>query len=402
MGDDRGPDRASSSVWNELRGRLHGVLERFGLNNDALLLMLKSVVAATLAWFIAEDVLGAPSSTFAPFSAVLMIHATVSRSVNHSLRYVTAMVGGVVLAGILLPLLGPAVWTFALLVVSALLLGQWRRLGSHGSQVTVAAMFSYAAFFQASDRTSSWMQLASITGLIVLGCVIGVVTNLAIVPPLRYRTAEHGVQTLAHTLARLLEDITERLRSGELDANQAESWWERASEFRNTVAQTRYSVEDAAETVRLNPRRLLLRRGPSFAGHRSTVSALGSHSEQIYSITRALNDISQAERLDSAQKSFLVHYADTLEAAASGIRVLGDLHTYQDLREENELDDRIEQGRSAHRSLSELIDVHHLDKSSRWPVYEALQIDGRRLVEELAQAEHELARLESTSRPRGP
>ncbi len=377
-----------------LRARLRGGLERAGLDDDALLLVGKSLVAATASWIIAETIMKAPSSTFAPFSAVLIIHASVSRSVNHSVRYVIAMVSGVALSGLLLPLLGPAVWTFALLVLLALLLGQWRQLGSQGPQVTVAAMFSYAAYAQARGWESSELQLAGIIGLVVLGCCIGVLVNLVIMPPLRYRTAEHGVQTLARMLGKLLEDIAERLRAGEVDGNQVEAWWDRANEFRNTVSQTRYSVEDAAESLRMNPRRLLMRRGPPFAGHRSTVSGLGSISEQLYSLTRALSDVSKAERLEPAQERFLSCYAEVLEAAATTARALGDLHSYEDLRQENDLDDHIERGRDAHRRLDDEVEVRRLDEHNRWPAYEALHIDGRRLIEELSQVEHELAHLE--------
>ncbi|RCW45350.1 uncharacterized membrane protein YgaE (UPF0421/DUF939 family) [Halopolyspora algeriensis] len=400
MGDGRTEERTSGRARSWLQGlvgRGRDPLERFGLSSDALLLIVKSVVAATLGWLIAEVVLNAPSSTFAPFSAVLMLHATVSRSVNHSFGFAAAMTGGVALAGALVPLLGPSLGTFALLVLLASLLGRWRKLGSQGVQVTVAAMFSYAAFFQADSGPSSWLHLASIAGLVVLGCFIGVGTNLVIVPPLRYRTAEHSVRILAQQLCGLLGDIAACLRAGHHDSNQVDAWWDRANELQNTVAQARSSVEDAAETLRLNPRRLLLRQNPSFAGHRRTVSSLERATEQLRSLTRAFSDISRTGHLDDAQQAFLRSYADVLDAAAAATRVLGELHTYADLRQDNDLDHHIHQGRTAHQYLNDHINAHRLDDRDHWPVYEALHTDGRRLVEELARAEHELAQLDSTT-----
>lgn len=58
-------------------------------------------------------------------------------------------------------------------------------------------------------------------------------------------------------------------------------------------------------------------------------------------VTRALTDVSKAEHLDSAQKTFLYSYADIFKATAAGTRVLGSLHTYDDLHEDDELDSAV-------------------------------------------------------------
>ncbi|GAA3358142.1 aromatic acid exporter family protein [Saccharopolyspora gregorii] len=82
-----------------LRRGLRSLSEHVRDHADTWLLLLKSVVAATLSWWIAAGALGAQAASFAPFSAVLLVHSTVSRSLNHSVRYLAAMVSGIVLAG---------------------------------------------------------------------------------------------------------------------------------------------------------------------------------------------------------------------------------------------------------------------------------------------------------------
>ncbi len=216
---------------------------------DTGLVIAKSSVAATAAWVLAVA-LEAPSATFAPFTAVLMMHATISRSIDHALRYTSAMLGGVVLAGLLSPLLGPAWWTFGLLVVLALSLGRWRRLGAHGPQVAVAAMFAYVSLVQPSDRHFNWGALAGIAGMVLLGAVIAIVVNFAMLPPLRYRAAQNGVRTLSREATGLLCEVANGLRSEESLEQYIESWTERADQLSDRAVAVRRSVEDAAESMR--------------------------------------------------------------------------------------------------------------------------------------------------------
>ena len=117
---------------------------RASANRDSLLLLFKAVIAATAAWIIANDVVGAPSPTFAPFSALLMVQATISGSLRDAVRFAGAMVSGVVLAGLMVPLLGTSTGTFAGVVLLTSALGRWRKLGEHGPQMVVAALFAFA------------------------------------------------------------------------------------------------------------------------------------------------------------------------------------------------------------------------------------------------------------------
>lgn len=149
------------------------------------LLVFKGALAATLSWFLARDVLNAPSATFAPFSAVLMMQDTVSRSFDHALRYTAAMLGGIVLAGFAVPALGANWATFGLLVLLGLLVGRWRGLGAYGPQAAVAVMFAFTSLAQSDATTPDWFSLAAILEMVLLGSAIAVVVNLALFPPLR-------------------------------------------------------------------------------------------------------------------------------------------------------------------------------------------------------------------------
>lgn len=379
------------------RGRR--LLARAGLGGDTLLVIGKCMIAAGVSWFLAETLLQAPSATFAPFSAVLIVHATVSQSLSHSARFVAAMLAGVVLTGLLAPLLGSGVFVFAAIVLVALLIGQWRRLGSQGAQVAIAAMFAYRSFEQAPDWPSSWMQLASISGLVLLGAAIGVLTNLLIVPPLRYRPAEQGVRTLARRVSDQLITIANGLREGTPSADQADEWSHRVGELPNLVEQTRWNLEHASETMRFNPRRLFMRTSVSFTGYRYTVNALAHVVDQLPPITRSLTFVAD-DGAEVHHQRFLQSYAQILDAVAGATRQLGELHSLHDLREESDLDTHLEHGRQACQQVKQHLDNADVSEPGQWPAYQALHADSLRIIEDIARTQHQLARIAAGQHPR--
>lgn len=388
-----GPVSRLRSRWRRMTSSISRGVGHPGPDRDALLTILKSVIAATAAWLIANDLLGAPSATFAPFTALLMVQATISQSLDQSVRYAGAMVFGVVLAGLLTPVFGAAAYTFAGLILVALIFGRWRKLGQQGPQVGVAALFAYSTFSQSGSSSTSYLQLASIAGLVVLGCGLGVITNLAIVPPMRYRSAEYGISSLSRSLCDLLTDVSEGL-SGVPDRDQAEAWQHRADQFPDTVAQARSTVEHAAETMRFNPRRLLLRGSSSFEGHRTILNALERATEQLRSTTRGLTYAASSDHPHEQQHDeFLVGLADVLAATAETARILGQLHSANDSERLHELDQAIEQARRSYSDLVDQVEGERLDSPDQWPIYGALQTDAHRLVEEFIQARHSLDQL---------
>ncbi len=401
MGESPASAQNRASTGKQATTRLRRVIRTVrrgighaGPDRDTLLAIVKSVLAATAAWLIANNLLGAPSAAFAPFTALLMVQATISQSVDQSARYAVAMVAGVVLAGLLTPVLGATTWTFAGLILIALLFGRWRKLGRQGPQVGVAALFAYSSFTQSGASSASYLQLASIAGLVLLGCTLGVITNLVVVPPMRYRSAEYGISALARSLCDLLSDLSRGLRDGVPGRDQAEAWQHRADQFPDTVAQARSTVEHAAETMRFNPRRFFLRGSSSFEGHRTSVNALERASEQLRATTRGVTYAATTDHPHHAEHDqFLAAHADLLAAVAEAARVLGELHSAEDTQRLDELNDATDRARQAYSTLAEQAERQELDSPQQWPIYGALQTDAHRLVEEFIQARDSLAWL---------
>ncbi|MFJ6786700.1 aromatic acid exporter family protein [Streptomyces angustmyceticus] len=298
-----------------------------GHERDTLLLIGKSTLAATVAWVISYDLLQAQSPAFAPFSAVLIMQVTVYQSLLQSLRYVGAVVTGVAVQAALGFLAGPDLLTFVLVALVALVIGRWPALGSQGSQVVTAAFFAFSTYISAASGLDKVTQLGQIVLLVLIGCGVGVIVNVAVVPPMRYRSAEHGIRTLAHELCDLVGDMHPALREGEFDEERSKHWRSRAAQTEKLISQARSGLRTAEESLYYNPRRLLRRyqeRHTSFEGYGAVLEALERASYQVASLTRSLDKWQEGEE-SSARRSFIGRYADFLAAVGDITQVLGTL-----------------------------------------------------------------------------
>ncbi|MEU1295226.1 aromatic acid exporter family protein [Streptomyces sp. NPDC005840] len=309
--------------WARARAWWLRALRHEGTERLTLLWTGKAALAATLAWTVAHVLLDARSPAFAPFSAVTTMYVTVYRSLVQSLRYLVAVTLGVAVQAALGFLAGPDVLTFAIVAVVALVIGRTGLLGDQGPQVATAAFFAFSTYVAAADHADRVAQLGQIVLLVLIGCAIGTAVNLAVAPPLRYRSAEHGVRVLARTLYELTSDMYPALRDGVLEAEDTGRWRERSSWSGGFVAQARADLDIARESVPFNPRRLLRRnRGHGgFQGYASVLDALERTLHQFASLARSLDQWREAEN-DYSYRRFLDRYAAFLEAVSESAREL--------------------------------------------------------------------------------
>ena len=289
-----------------------------GHERHTVLLICKSTLAAVFAWLIAYNVMKVQSPAFAPFSAVLIMQVTVYQSVLQALRYVGAVSAGVALQGVVGYMAGPDLMTFAVVAFAAVCIGRWRPLGSQRSQVATAAFFAFSTYVTATSDTQRWSQLGQIVLLVLIGCGIAVLVNVLVLPPMRYRSAEKGIHTLAHSLCNLVSDIYPALREGELEEERTRHWRERASQLGPIADQAQSSVLTAWESTYYNPR-LMLRRHrhhTTFSGYHSVIDALERVTYQVGSMTRSLDQAHREDTGTQEHRDFLRRYGDLLAELA--------------------------------------------------------------------------------------
>ncbi len=360
------------------RAKDHGGRER-----EVVLLVVKSTIAAVASWALANQ-LGMSSATFAPFSALLVVQSTVYRSVLNSLRFVAAVLAGVIVAGAVGPLLGQHIGSFALMIFVGLLIGRWNRLGSQGSQVPVAAIFAYS-----SISTGQLAMLGDIALAVLLGAGVGVLVNMLLAPPVRTRDAAQGVLEMSRSIREVLTDVAGGLRQGVPSTEDAEDWLRRSRNLDRTLSRARSSIEHGAESVQFNPRRLLMSRSAttSFAGYRTAAEALSRAAEQVRSVTYELTFTARDEQRRGEQYAeFLQSYADLLDRAVEATDDLGQPDN-EDGTGYSGLDEHVEQGREIFRRLAEQVENKEFDSPDQWPAYGALITNAQRLLDEFDHAQ---------------
>lgn len=355
--------------------RLHRARRFAGHERQTALLVAKSGVAAVLAWYLAVNVVGSTQPSYAPFTALLVVQSTVYRSLLQSLRYVGAVTLGVGAAGFAEVALGRAVAAFAVMIALGLLIGRWHRLGQMGIQVPIAAVFAYTAL-SSSQPVALW----SIVSMVLLGAATGLVVNLALLPPMRYGTAAEGLQELATAVHTLLRDVSDGLREGTPEGDTVRAWDDRARDMDNTVARARHAVEQGAESISYNPRRLLSRQAPTgFAGYRTMVESLHRAVDQLRGITGGLQYAVDDEDGHFAGESFLRAYGEFLSLAAAVARYAGTV----DEEDRQNLAESLHAGYERYEEL-----VRDTETGDVWPSIGALLADAARLLEEFDRAQH--------------
>ncbi|BBY83553.1 hypothetical protein H7I53_26060 [Mycolicibacterium pulveris] len=376
---------AALSRW---AGRARRALAQRNLDRDNLLMLGKSVLAGTVAWLLASQVFDATHATFAPFSAVLLMQITIADSVQMAIRYTAAVVVGVCLAGAIVLPWGAQPWLFPVILLLALGLGRWHRLGSQGINVTVAAIFAYGAFAMPDPGISPSSQLPEIAGMVVLGASVAVTINLLVAPPLRYRSAGYAVEAFSDSLSDLLTDVVEGLESGTLDADAATEWRRYANDILRLAVQVRATVDHADQTSKFNPRRLLVREHRSFDGYRVTIQAADRITGQVRSVTSGLSRLAERDPGDPQPRygGFVRHLATVLSAVRDAVAAMGAIHSIADLTDGEPLAHAAGSCRAALDNLASHARGKQLDQPTQWSVYGGLYTDAQRLCDEIGWA----------------
>lgn len=376
--------RAAEQGWRARTGQwFNRATGADGHERHTAALIGKSALAATASWVIAYHYVGAQSPAFAPFSAVVIMQLTVYQSLLQALRYVGAVSAGVALQGALGFLAGPELLTFVLVALVAMVIGRWRHLGSQGSQVTTAAFFAFSTYVSASGNTERLSQLGQIILLVVIGCGIGVVVNVAILPPMRYRSAEHGIHTLARSLFNLVSDIYPALSEKRMDGERTRHWRQRAEDLPGIVSQAQASVHLARESTYYNPRRLLRRHGrhTTFSGYQEVVDALGRVAHQVSSLVRSLDQWHDG-RSGKSHDEFFQHYGDFMFSLAHITDLFSSIDEDHLADQARELCSAAQSSQDSHSRLVEEAEAGSLPLSDLSQPYGILLVEATRLMDE--------------------
>jgi len=297
--------------------------------------LLKTVVAAVVAWVLAVQVFGLAQPFLAPWAALLVVHATIYRTFSRGVRQVAATVLGVLLAAATAQTLGLNPWSLGLTLLAGLLVGQVRFLRSDS---TVAAATSLFVLTTGSNQTENIMRLLD-TGV---GVGVGLLVNLAVWPPFQDRSATRAVDAIDDAIGALLCDMAQGLRAYP-DEDEVDSWIDRTEKLDQQIDHAWGLVRLARESGRWNPRPHASQvRQPGAFGEvldrlEQTVAATRSMAATIrHSVTNVIAwDLTFRERwialLEEAGRAVLDSDAERVYAVHDQLRELADSLSTADL-----------------------------------------------------------------------
>lgn len=210
---------------------------------------VKTVAASVVAWVVAVKVCSLPMAFLAPWSALLVVHATVYRTFSEGVRQAGATVVGVFLAWAAGSLIGVTPGALALTLLLAMLVGALPRSGLDGTAVASAAILVLTVGVATDGGLLGYRFLD-----IGIGIGVGLLVNILVWPPLRDISAAQAIDAVARSVGLLLCDIAGALRGGRGEGD-VDEWIDRTRSIDADIDRAWSLLRQARESGRLNPRR---------------------------------------------------------------------------------------------------------------------------------------------------
>ncbi|WP_172169372.1 aromatic acid exporter family protein [Brevibacterium sp. CT2-23B] len=223
------------------------LLQRPEVTTD-LLQIVKSVVAATAAWWLSIAILDSAMPFLAPWTALLTVHATVYRSLSRGAQSTVASAIGVGLSFLIGNYLGVSLWTFALALFVGLLGARVTWIRDEGIAIATTAIFILGSGFDSQQP----LLLERIIE-IALGVAVGLAVNLIIIPPIRDRQASRYVDSINRRMGDVLTSMSDEF-SDSWDTDRADEWFRETESMSDELNRAWQSVRFARESRRANPR----------------------------------------------------------------------------------------------------------------------------------------------------
>jgi uncharacterized membrane protein YgaE (UPF0421/DUF939 family) len=343
----------------QLRDRALGSL-RDPVAWTTTLQLVKTVVAAVLAWQLAANVFSLPQPFLAPWAAMLVVHFTVQQSLTRGMQQMISAVVGVVLAWGAWHLLdGLTLVSLTVGLLIAFVFAQIKWVREEGTVAATTVLFVITTGFGDNDT-------ALIGRLIdtAIGLGVGVVINFAAWPPLLDLSAGRAIDSVSRKIGDLLSMMAEECHD-ECTNEHVEEWIERSRELDEEVDNAWALVRQARESGRLNPRKgaRAVRKAENFG---DILDRTEQSLSEIRSMARTLgHSVNQTNEWDS---TFRERWTTLLRETAWAIK--------------NPDDRRLSEVRTKLARLAD--DYSDEDLSARhWPEYGGLILNLRNVATEM-------------------
>ncbi|MGW1952812.1 FUSC family protein [Streptomyces sp. NPDC001920] len=341
----------------------------------------KAALAACLAWAVAGWWLKAPMAFVAPWVAIVLVDATVYRSIARGLQQLAAIATGTVVATGAALMLGSPMAAMGLVLPVVVLLGSWQRLGSQGVYAATGALFVLT--MGPVTVAASAARLAEA----LFGAVVGIAVNALIRPPVYLRSTRAALEDAAGEAQEILDAVADRLAAEEWDAHTAGSLHERALRLYRLVDQARAALGWSRESLRVIPRRRSRVGPPPGQDYDDAITVLDYVAVHTAGVTRAVLEACDEDRAGLRPSPRVGKpYAEFLHNSARAIR----LYTRsrfdadgQDQQADQDLHDEAEDLLRALDDLRQRLSRAAPEDPDALATYGTLLTQARRLAEQL-------------------
>ncbi len=244
----------------------------------ATLTIIRLTAIAIAAYELARLITGAARPILAPLTALLVVQVTLFQTIRTALQRVASVLAGVLVALGLSSWLGFTWYSLAITIAAALTVGYVLRLGDSALEVPISAMLilSLPTENAGLDRIASTL----------IGAATGLLLNL-VLAPLHVQSAEEAVEDLGRRLAALLDQMATDLEEGRATEHR-HTWVEHARALSAELERVEDALDQAEESVRLNPRGVVVVDPRVYLRRR--LDTLERVTLTVRGVTRSLND----------------------------------------------------------------------------------------------------------------
>lgn len=277
-----------------------------------MLQVLKTSVAVVAAWLLSALLLGQQLPIFAAIAALLVVQPSVNQSLAKGVERSIGVILGVLLAYGAGIVFGSSTWiVLAIVVVSLLLAWALQLTPGSANQIPISAMLVLAI----GGAQNSEYAIERVVETLI-GCVVGLLINVLIVPPVLSGPAHHAVVRLATLIATTLDALAVALTRPQTSSELA-TMLENARALRPPQRQAEAAITSAEESLLLNPRGGVHRK--SIERDRELLRKLVILVTRVLGIARAVHDRYDGELPD---EPIVQSIAQELSRAAHDLRLL--------------------------------------------------------------------------------
>jgi uncharacterized membrane protein YgaE (UPF0421/DUF939 family) len=301
--------------------------------SPALLLAIKSALAAGLSWALVSSLLGEEAASLAMVSAIIVVQATGWQTVRKSVERILGVIIGGGLAVLVAHLLGINVWTITFMIFFAQIIGML--LQNRGPYLATQIPISAALILVVGASSGTYPLLRMLGALI--GGLIGTVISLLLSPPIYVFRARDAVAGLTTEVAGAIPRLAAALASRLSEAESREVYTSiRALEQRVSATEQAYSL--GIDSAHLNPwasraRRLLV-------DYPEMLLALARLVRQMRRIAYTINEPEPTWSEVVEKQEWVLNYASLLEEMESVLLAIAVYIRSSTTTQSNDLPDR--------------------------------------------------------------